>query len=309
MLRCPMLRARRATWILVLLAGCSTPGEASSETDADGATSESSAALTGGLDSGPSSGDPGGDTTSVGGTDDTTDATTGTSTGEPPAASCDGHPEATDELGVTAAGLQGFSTFEHVAVRWLLEGDANGNAEVSVRLRPEGGAWREGTPLQRVPAGSNDAGYTWANAATGSQFGLEPGTNYELELQLFDDDGGCIVETLEVATRLPLDTSAPSRTVSVNPGSLADALANAQPGDAIELQAGSYSGFEVSVDGTAEAPIVIRSTVGATIDGEVRLDDRAFVAIEGLHVLDQIKFNGAHAVSYTHLTLPTIYSV
>lgn len=261
--------------------------------------------MTGGVDSGPSSGDPAGDTTSVDGTDDTTDDATGTSTGEPPAASCDGHPEATDELGVTASGLEGFSTFEHVAVRWLLEGDTNGNAEVSVRLRPEGGVWREGTPLQRVPAGSNDAGYTWANAATGSQFGLEPGTNYELELLLLDDDGGCIVETLEVATRLPLDTSAPSRTVSVDPGSLANALANAQPGDAIELQAGSYSGFEVSVDGTAEAPIVIRSTVGATINGEVRLDGRAFVAIEGLHVLDQIKFNGAHDLAIRGCTVET----
>jgi len=300
-----MLRACCATWTLALLVGCSTPGGASSQTDTDGDASGGTATATGAVGPGPSSGDAADDTTTVGGNDNTTDDTAGTSTGEPPEATCDGYPEATDELGVTAAGLEGFSTFEHVAVRWLLEGDTNGNAEVFVRLRPQGGTWREGTPMQRVPAGSNDAGYTWANAATGSQFGLEPGTNYELELQLLDDDGGCVVETLEVATRSPLDTSAPVRTVSVDPGSLADALADAQPGDAIELQAGSYSGFEVSADGMADAPIVIRGMEGVTVDGEVRLDGRAFVVLEGLHVLDQIKFNGAHDLAIRGCTVET----
>lgn len=300
-----MLRDCRVVWMLALLAGCSTTGETSPETDTDAATSGGIPTSTGGVDSGSSSTDAADDTSSVGGSEGPTGDPTGTSTGEPPAAICDGHPEATDELGVTAASIEGFSTFEHVAVQWLLEGDTNGNAEVFVRLRPEGGAWREGTPLQRVPAGSNNDGYTWANAATGSQFGLEPGTNYELELQLIDDDGGCVIETLEVATRLPLDVSAPSRTVSVDPSSLAEALASAQPGDAIELQAGSYAGFEVSVDGTAEAPIVIRSTAGATVDGEIRLDGRAFVVIEGLRVLDQIKFNGAHDLAIRGCTIET----
>lgn len=246
---------------------------------------------------GPTSDTPGtssdASTTAVGSGEETG---SGDTTGEPPMATCDGHPDATDDLGVTPGELEVLATFEHLSITWGVSGDTNTNAEVFVRLRPEGGAWREGTPLRRVPAGSG-SGFSWQDTMGGSQFGLTAGTRYEVELQLIDADGGCTVETLEVETRAPLEAADGAPVTDVTPDSLSGALANASPGDVLQLQPGTYGGFEVLVDGTAEAPIVIRGQEGATVDGQITFRDRAYVILEGIHVLDRIRFDGSHDVA------------
>lgn len=60
----------------------------------------------------------------------------------------------------------------------------------------------------------------------------------------------------------------PLRTVSATPGTFASAIANAQPGDRIELANGSYGEWNIlgsGLNGTATNPIVITPASGATV--------------------------------------------
>ncbi|MBL8946103.1 MAG: right-handed parallel beta-helix repeat-containing protein [Myxococcales bacterium] len=184
-------------------------------------------------------------------------------------------------------------TLEHLSVQWLVEGDTDNDATVAVRWRVSGGAWQEGTPLRRTPAGEVE-GFAWANKHAGTVFDLSPGTDYEVELYLSDPDGGCEVRVLEASTR-PVPAPTPGATViPVDPGSFEDAAAAAVAGDVLELSAGTYASFTFPNDGTEGAPIVIRAAGdGVVIDGEVRLDGRSYVIVQGLEVHGQIKFNDA----------------
>ena len=285
--------AARSLALVSLLVGCGSD-DAPTPADTDPTSTGSSGD---GPTSGPTTTPTASTSSAETGPDDSTgpgDTSGGSTTGEPPSASCDGHPAATDALGVTAGELRTYATFEHISATWAVTGDTNGNATVNVRLRPEGGSWRTGTPLRRVRAGSNPSGPTWPETVGGSQFALEPETVYELELQLIDDDGGCVVETVEVQTRGPLRASETPNVVEVTPDSLAAALSGAQPGDTLALQPGNYSGFEVGVDGTAEAPIVIQGREGVVVDGQITVRDRAYLILEDLRVLDRIRFDDSH---------------
>jgi hypothetical protein len=224
-------------------------------------------------------------------TDGSDSVDTGDETGEPPMPDCEGQEPATDELGTTPGPASLLSpTLEHITVFWPVDGDTNENGVVTVRWRESGGTWHEGTTLRRVPEGEVE-NFGWMNKHAGTVFGLSPGTDYEVELYLSDPDGGCEVQTLEASTRpvpAPMD-GAP--VIDVDPGSFADALSAAQPGDVLELATGNYASFTVMVDGTVDAPIVIRAAGDVVIDGEVRLDGRSYVMVEGLEVHGQIKFN------------------
>src|SRR5690606_20307410 len=78
----------------------------------------------------------------------------------------------------------------------------------------------------------------------GSVFDLRPDTAYELELHVIEPDGG-VDETMVLAARtraVPADPASP-RLVSVSDAdALRAALSAAQPGDVIELAAGTYTG-------------------------------------------------------------------
>src|SRR3954447_21268185 len=64
------------------------------------------------------------------------------------------------------------------------------------------------------------------------------------------------------------------RTIEVSAeDELSDALANAEPGDLIKLENGTYSGpFDVALPGTADHPIVVCGSRQATIAGKKSSD-------------------------------------
>jgi len=188
-------------------------------------------------------------------------------------------------------------TLEHIAIEWAIDGDAEEDGMVTVRFREEGAAaWREGLPLMRVPAGSNE-GFSWANRHAGSLFGLRPDTAYEIELTLADPDGGGETRTTTARTRPVPAVPASARRIDATPADASGRIAAAEPGDLIVLGPGTYGSITVSESGAPGMPIVVRgSDVGSVIvEGEVRMDGTSHVWIEDLTVRGQIKFNNAIA--------------
>lgn len=189
-------------------------------------------------------------------------------------------------------------TLEHISIEWAIGGDDDDDGVVTVRFREEGAAsWRDGHPLVRVPAGSNE-GFTWANRHAGSLFGLRPDTTYEIELALSDPDGGAATRTLTARTRPSPTVPDDARVREATPSTLGSVLGSAAPGDVVLLGPGTYGDITVGRDGTAERPIVVRgSDVDAVVvEGEVRMDGRTSVWIEDLTVRGQIKLNNAHNI-------------
>ncbi|RKH24887.1 right-handed parallel beta-helix repeat-containing protein [Corallococcus praedator] len=186
-----------------------------------------------------------------------------------------------------------FPTLHHLTVEWAFSGDANANGVVTVRYRIAGTTvWREALPLRRVAAGSNE-GFSWAGRHSGSVFDLQPGTTYELELTLTDPDGGTTTRTTNATTRpLPVPmANAPIK--AVTPATFASVAASAQPGDILQLGAGTYAGFDWSRSGTEGKPIIVRGTTGVVINGAINVFTQAYVHLEGLTVNGRIRFNGS----------------
>ena len=245
------------------------------------------------------------DTTAGVNTSGTSDTSDTDDTGEPPPPSCDGIGPAVDAAGTTpgAASLPS-PTLEHLAIEWRIDGDDDSDGVVTIRYRGAGEAWRAGMPLRRVPAGTVE-GFAWPNKHAGSLFGLEPGTEYEVELALMDPDGGCEVRTLSATTRTAPAAMAGAPVIPVTPASFAAAAAAAGPGDVLELAAGSYAEIVFETDGSPGAPIVLRGLPGAVVDGDVRLDGRAHVIVDGLEVHGKIKFNGGKELGIVRCTVLT----
>lgn len=286
-----MADSRRRLVAIALAAGCGGGSAGDDQADTSGSTAAATASASATADESS--------TSSASVTGDTAD-TSASETGEPPPPDCDGIGPAVDELGTTIGEASLPSpTLEHLTAVWTIEGDTNENGTVTVRWREPGGTWHEGTPLRRVPAGSTPEGFVWANKHAGTVFGLAPGTAYEVELFLSDPDGGCEVQTLQAATRPVPAAMAGAPVISVDPAGFAAAAAAAMPGDVLELEAGNYATFTFPSDGTLDAPIVIRAAgEGVVIDGEVRLDGRSYVIVEGLEVHGQIKFNDSVGLAF-----------
>jgi hypothetical protein len=181
-------------------------------------------------------------------------------------------------------------TMNNITVQWAIQGDSDLDGTVRVRYRKKGAAsWLNGMTLRRVPAASNE-GFSWSNRHSGSVFDLQPGTSYQIELWLRDPDGGCRIKVVSVATR-PLPKPMAGATVKkVTPSTLAAALSAAQPGQIIDLGPGSYSSFDITKNGTASKPLVIRSTQGAKVNGTVDASNRQYVQIVGL-TANRIRFD------------------
>lgn len=190
-----------------------------------------------------------------------------------------------------------------MSVEWAFTGDANANAIVSARYRPQGQAdWYNAMPLRRVKAGSS-SGFSWATRHSGSIFNLNPGVSYDVELTLKDPDGGSVTRTTTVATRPIPAAMAHAPVKNATPSNIASVLASAQAGDVIQLGGGNYGTLTIEKDGAAGRPLVIRGTPGAVITGEVLMRSRNHVSLEALTVNGRIRFNGSNNVSITRCTV------
>ena len=157
-----------------------------------------------------------------------------------------------------------------LGVRWGYTGDDDGDAEVDIRYREPGGAWRNGLDLHRVRP-ENVGGLDVEPAFAGSIFGLLPDTPYDLELTAVDPDGSFSRTVVSATTRaVPTDPPSPREVHVDGTAALREALAFAQPGDVLLLADGVYDGpFRITADGRAAQPIVLRgeSRDGAILDG------------------------------------------
>ena len=215
--------------------------------------------------------------------------------GAPPPPACSGPATASGADGTTPGELTApHPTLRAATLEWRFSGDSDGDATVGVRFRAGTGPWRQGAPLLRVPAGATQ-GKSWPDRFTGSLFDLAPDTAYEIEVALDDPDGGCEVRTQMLRTRPVPAPMAGAPVVAVTPATFSTLANAAQPGQILELAAGTYPGFTVTKDGAPGMPIVFRAAAGATVSvtSEVRLDGRSHVIVQGLTIAGQIKFNGA----------------
>lgn len=194
-------------------------------------------------------------------------------------------------------------TLQNLSIEWPISGDDDLDGQVKVRVRPLGGEFREGPPLRRIPAGSNE-GFSWSNRHAGSLFGLAPATTYEVELTLVDPDGGGEVRVVQATTR-GVPPVLPGPGIAVTPATLAQALGAAKPGDLLELGPGVYPTVVASKSGTAGAPIVLRGKEGAVIAGDVRLDGLAHVFVEALTIQGKVKLNGGQGIVVRGCTIDT----
>jgi len=180
------------------------------------------------------------------------------------------------------------STLHCLSFRWYIEGDDDGDASGSIQYRAAGTVqWQDALPMLRVHneiANQDFEPYECGNLFAGSIFGLEPGADYEVRVQLSDPDGGSFEQTVTLTTRSEPVLPEPTRELHVYPAgyegpqqtpsaaSLAAAVTGLAPGHHVVLHAGSYSigpiGLRVATSGTEATPIVFR---GAG-DGDVTID-------------------------------------
>jgi hypothetical protein len=114
-------------------------------------------------------------------------------------------------------------TLQALGFEWLLSGDANRNATVSIRYRARGGSvWREGLPLLRI--GGEETRYLAVDFVApqmfaGSLFDLDPATTYEVLLRITDPDGvdGPVERRVEARTRAMPAAATDGRTFHVYP--------------------------------------------------------------------------------------------
>jgi hypothetical protein len=156
---------------------------------------------------------------------------------------------------------------------WLpiTSGDDNYNARAAISYRQPGGMWKSGLPLLRVRPDTVPYGFgsSLQEQFAGSIFDLRPGTDYEIQLEITDPDGGSVTLAATASTRrLPPDDPASPRAIAVDSlGEWQAALNAALPGDVIEVAEGTYNGaLTVTRSGTADNPIFVR---GARRDGTV----------------------------------------
>ena len=158
-----------------------------------------------------------------------------------------------------------------------ITGDDNRNANAELQWRPTGGgAFRGGHPLTRVDA----------THFVGSLFWLTPGSQYEIQVQLFDPDGlvGSPAATATLNTRSDILVEPAGRVLYVSPAgndaspgtdpalplrSIQRGANLSQPGDLILIQPGIYrESVTVPRSGTGTQPIVFRgSAPGVILDG------------------------------------------
>ena len=184
------------------------------------------------------------------------------------------------------------SSIHSIGIEYDTPNDANNNASATVRYRPAGQSqWVQALPLFRIE-------YQGDDMLAGSILYLEPGTSYEIELDIVDPDGPNAVETVFQTTKVPPVPPQGGRVLHVAPGSgpgtgteadpirgLETAWAQAQPGDTFLLHGGDY-GFvrdNNGSSGTEQQPIVFKAHGnGDAIIRSLQLYNQSNIWFEGL---------------------------
>jgi len=170
----------------------------------------------------------------------------------------------TDTRAVTTGDFRSYSTSYSIGIEWDISGDADHNTGCTVQYRPAGHSlWKNGQSLYRVD-------FNGADMMAGSILFLEPGTNYEINLQLSDPDGSSEIKNFFITTEKVPELPQGGRTFYVVPGvgggagtqddpyqGIASAQANALPGDIFLLGKGNYPGeIEFNVSGAVDNHVV-----------------------------------------------------
>jgi len=220
------------------------------------------------------------------------------------------------QYATTASELRTDSTPNSISVEWDLTGDGDHDATCNVQYRQRGSdKWLEALPLFRVD-------YQWwyhteradkrLNMFAGSLMFLEPGTRYEVRLDVADPDGGTASKTVSVATRPIPDLPQNGRTLHVVPGSgggsgtvedpfqgLAAAQDAAKPGDILLLQKGDYGKFVIDKSGEPGKFIVWKSAGdGDAVFSAIRVN-ASHLWLDGLHLKRKDESNGLRASDNT----------
>ncbi len=172
------------------------------------------------------------------------------------------------------------ATFECIGVQATFTGDDNQNNTCVFKYRKAGDStWIDAfTPFvdRRTNLGDGSVN-SYINQARGSIVGLKANTSYEVLVTWSDTDGivGSASSTTTVSTltytppatgaQLWVDASvaAEGTGTSASPyKTITTALQNANPGDTINVRAGSYAPFVWSKSGTANNYIVLKSAAG-----------------------------------------------
>ncbi len=211
-----------------------------------------------------------------------------------------------------------YPTLTCLAIEWLIEGDNNFNGKVAVSYRKAGSAnWSQAMPLVRIPKGNSGTNtrptYLWRNKHSGSIFNLTPDTEYEIQLDLKDPDGGDETRTVKARTRAVPREAENARIVEVNPATLKEAVMKAEPGDVFVLSPGFYGSFTMPVDGKPGMPVVLRAdnthpVIGSTFNA-VNLENRKHVIIDGLTVWGTVQLRGAEDVAVQHCTIESQFGI
>ena len=198
-------------------------------------------------------------------------------------------------------------TLRSLGVYWIIKGDANTNAKVSLEYRKAGTVqWAKGANLLRVQTGANDQGApshrqektslpippdSWLFA--GSALMLDGDTAYDLKLTLSDPDGGEAERILAQKTIAEPVAPMNLKVMHVAPGNgggsgtradpfrgLKAADAAAHPGTLFLVSAGAYGPFVVTHSGEKGRPIVYRGVGEAIIQGDGPKTERAIEVVD-----------------------------
>lgn len=210
-------------------------------------------------------------------------------------------------------------THHALGFRWYIDGDANRNAVIATKYRPAGETvWLEALPLLRIGREEVDKNgpdnWRTPDMFAGSILNLQPGTEYEVKLELADPDGGRALRTERIQTRPVPRAPSGGQTFHLYPSDqaggriepaytdLQQAWAAAGPGDTILVHKGVHRPEQSDLKerpiwklvggGTVERPVVIRGeSLSAVLDGRaattmIDMQEARFVHLADLTLRD-----------------------
>jgi hypothetical protein len=149
--------------------------------------------------------------------------------------------------GLTPGQLGSAATVHSIGLEWEIVGDSDHDAQGTVQYRVQGSTtWNSALPLVRID-------YLGVNSLAGSIMFLDPGTTYEVKVDVADPDGGSASQIVIVSTRREPTRPTGGRTLHVIPGTsggdgsagnpyrgFGTAWTNARAGDIVLVHAGIY---------------------------------------------------------------------